>query len=439
MCDWTGNRPDRLVREPEYLDQGQEGNPMALSKSLALLVGATALALAPAIAPDLPGSVFSSGAAYAKSDNGKGGGNGNSGGGNGNAGGGNKGNSGNKGNGGNGNGNRGGQSASKGGGNFGLGIFNSGKNKGQTKSTKSANKGVNGFLNSVFGTDAKSGKRRNTTQAKSNAGSHRLPKAERVSLASVSVTPLASPAGKPKNFNAKLGRLNSLNRNYHAYMNSNSPHLAAIQEYIRSTLASEGLSEDLKLLEDTLIAARDEFSGLLADIEPHDDFSYEDLTAEDLEARLAALDALDTTEFTEAELEALDAERQALADALETDTFGTYKDAETAFNEGEESLNELAGDISDEALTEALMSMANENRVREYGDEYVDDDMLDWAKQVLGVGDYYGKIDEIREATETAEDADGLAPADTADAGGDGEDDGSEDLEDALRLTSTVN
>ena len=409
---------------------------MALSKTLTLLVGASALALAPAFTPDLPGNVFSSGAAYAKSDNGKGGGNSNSGGGNGNAGGGNKGNSGSKGNGGN--SNRGGQSASKAGGNSGFGIFNSGKGNGQTKSTKSANKGINGFLNSVFGTDTQSNKRRNTAQAKSNAGSHRLPKAERATLASVDVTPQASPLGKPKNFNAKLGRLNSLKRNYHAYMNSSSPHLAAIQDYIRDTLASENLAEDLKALDEKLIAAREEFSGLLTAIEPHDDFSYEDLTTEDLEARLAALDTIDTTDFTEAELSALDAERQALADALATETFGTYKDAETAYNEGEESLDEFAGDVSDEALTEALLSMANENRVREYGDDYVDDEMLDWAKQVLGVGDYYGKIDEIREAAEPAGDTAELEPDVAADAGDDNNN-GSEGLEDDLRLISAAN
>lgn len=52
--------------------------------------------------------------------------------------------------------------------------------------------------------------------------------------------------------------------------------------------------------------------------------------------------------------------------------------------------------ITDEALTEALLSAANPNRVAEYGPEnYVDDRTLDWAKDMLGVGDRCGKIDQV--------------------------------------------
>ena len=82
--------------------------------------------------------------------------------------------------------------------------------------------------------------------------------------------------------------------------------------------------------------------------------------------------------------------------------------------------------------------MANENRVREYGDDYVDEEMLDWAKQVLGVGDYDGKIDEIREATETPDDGtDPIDPEETA-VNDDGTD-GSDADPDELRLISTSN
>ncbi len=45
-------------------------------------------------------------------------------------------------------------------------------------------------------------------------------------------------------------------------------------------------------------------------------------------------------------------------------------------------------------LVEALMVAANDNRVAQYGDGYVDADLLDWAKQQLGVGDYEGLIDD---------------------------------------------
>ena len=47
----------------------------------------------------------------------------------------------------------------------------------------------------------------------------------------------------------------------------------------------------------------------------------------------------------------------------------------------------------DDALKQALMAAANKNRIAQYGDDYVDAAMLDWAKQKLGVGDYTGLID----------------------------------------------
>ena len=49
---------------------------------------------------------------------------------------------------------------------------------------------------------------------------------------------------------------------------------------------------------------------------------------------------------------------------------------------------------TDAMLVEALMVAANDNRVAQYGDGYVDAELLDWAKQQLGVGDYDGLIDD---------------------------------------------
>jgi hypothetical protein len=48
----------------------------------------------------------------------------------------------------------------------------------------------------------------------------------------------------------------------------------------------------------------------------------------------------------------------------------------------------------DEALKVALLDAANDNRVAEHGDDYIDQEMMDWAKDLLGVGDAFGKIDE---------------------------------------------
>jgi hypothetical protein len=39
---------------------------------------------------------------------------------------------------------------------------------------------------------------------------------------------------------------------------------------------------------------------------------------------------------------------------------------------------------SDEALTAARIVAANENRIGQYGDTYVDADMLAWARAQLG-------------------------------------------------------
>jgi hypothetical protein len=52
----------------------------------------------------------------------------------------------------------------------------------------------------------------------------------------------------------------------------------------------------------------------------------------------------------------------------------------------------------DEALRQALVDAANKNRVEQYGDDYINDDVMEWAKDVLGVGDRYGTIDQVREA-----------------------------------------
>jgi len=58
--------------------------------------------------------------------------------------------------------------------------------------------------------------------------------------------------------------------------------------------------------------------------------------------------------------------------------------------------DQVAADQSatdDDALKQALVAAANKNRIAQYGDDYVDAAMLDWAKQKLGVGDYTGLID----------------------------------------------
>ena len=64
-------------------------------------------------------------------------------------------------------------------------------------------------------------------------------------------------------------------------------------------------------------------------------------------------------------------------------------------DQAQETVEAGADAVSDEALEAALLAAANRNRVEQYGDDYIDDEILKWAKNVLGVGDAEGKIDEI--------------------------------------------
>ena len=136
-----------------------------------------------------------------------------------------------------------------------------------------------------------------------------------------------------------------------------------------------------------------------AAIEPYDDRIevYDNPTVESLTARLEFLNA------TAAPLEdaaALEAEIAALEELLDSTEADAVAKSEGAVEDAEVAAEEASLGTDDEALREALLDAANENRVAEYGDDYVDDEMMDWAKQLLGVGDAYGKIDEVRESME---------------------------------------
>jgi hypothetical protein len=150
-------------------------------------------------------------------------------------------------------------------------------------------------------------------------------KAKEKSVATRKTTPapakLAAKQEKP-GLPSKLAGLHSLNRNYHAYLNSNDPRMAALSAYVVA----------------------------------YAQFELENGT-----------------------------------DAVPTDPA-----------------------LSDDALHDALLSAANKNRVRQLGEDAVDQDVMDWAKTVLGVGPSVGKIDQVRDALaaeDTQQDADELATA----------------------------
>ena len=98
------------------------------------------------------------------------------------------------------------------------------------------------------------------------------------------------------------------------------------------------------------------------------------------------------------------AEVDALESLLDSSEAHTLTDAEVAAAAAQAEADEAALGTDDAALKAALLDAANKNRVEQYGDDYVDDEMMNWAKDVLGVGDDFGKIDEVRESMERLDD-----------------------------------
>ncbi len=202
--------------------------------------------------------------------------------------------------------------------------------------------------------------------------------------------PEPKPAIKEKNLHAKLAGLNSLNRNYHAYLNSQSPRMASIRSFVMA-------SANLDIANEALAAAQAEFDTALAEagLTPFDDpldaaGIYDDPSLTDLEDRLAELEAIDPAGLTPEEQQALQAERTTLELLLDS------KEA-NSLAEAEDTAEAAAVGTDDETLRQALIDGANQNRIAQYGEDYVNDDVMSWAKDVLGVGEDFGKIDEVRE------------------------------------------
>ncbi len=93
------------------------------------------------------------------------------------------------------------------------------------------------------------------------------------------------------------------------------------------------------------------------------------------------------------------AEVDTLDSILDSAEAAAFADAERPGGRHAAADEGLVG-TDDEALREALLDAANEDRVEQYGD----DEIMDWAKDVLGVGDDFGKIDEVRESLEASSD-----------------------------------
>jgi hypothetical protein len=96
----------------------------------------------------------------------------------------------------------------------------------------------------------------------------------------------------------------------------------------------------------------------------------------------------------------LDAEISGLESILGSSDAAALADAEAAAAEAQAAADEAAIGTDDNALKAALLDAANKNRVAQFGDDYIDDEVMNWAKDVLGVGDDFGKIDEVRQSIE---------------------------------------
>lgn len=194
------------------------------------------------------------------------------------------------------------------------------------------------------------------------------------------------------NAHAKLAGLNSLNRNINGLMNSSDPRLEGIRAFVEA-------GEDLAIAEANLAAATD---ALAAAQDLYDDyvdsfgltpyagdtsgFAYTDTSLGALQDRLDALNdivALDPTNTdAAAEAAALDLAIQTISTSSELTTLSLAQTDVDTYT-GEVAAGEAA--TSDDALTAALLVAANDNRVAEYGDDYVDAAMLTWAREQLGM------------------------------------------------------
>jgi hypothetical protein len=305
-------------------------------------VSAVAVATLPLKLESLAFGSLEPASAYAKNGNGNGGGNGKGGGGGG------KSHSGEH-----------GKSAGKGGSGGGLGLGS-------------------GRLKSIFGMEARNDGGKKSKQTKIAKAPKKSARAvELAALPDTAPTPAAKP--KEQKLNARLAGLNSLKRNYRAYLNAQSPRMASIRAFVLA-------SANLDIANEKLAAAEDAFEAVVEDanLQQFDDVPvYDNPTLDGLQARLDDLEAQNDPAL-QAEIDAL----EAVLDTAEAD----------ALADAEDKAELAAVGTDDESLRQALLDAANQNRVAQYGeDDYVNDDVMDWAKDVLGVGDDFGKIDEVRE------------------------------------------
>ncbi len=210
-----------------------------------------------------------------------------------------------------------------------------------------------------------------------------------------------------KNFHAKLAGLNSLNRNFHAYLHTQSPRFAALAAFVVTSAQYESARSRLAARNHDLTTAEARLGALVeaSGIEPYDGAVgvYNEASLADLQDRLSYLNSVAPAPDDE---DAYNAERDALTSILSSDEAADVSEAQSAVDEAEARAAASSIGTDDHALKEALSDAANRNRLAQYGDDYIDGAVMDWAKDVLGVGDSFGKIDEVRQYLDAGQDSD---------------------------------
>ena len=203
-----------------------------------------------------------------------------------------------------------------------------------------------------------------------------------------------------RNFHAQLAGLNSLKRNINGLMNSSDPRMEGIREFVEAGAALEGALADLGDAELAFKDAKADYLTLVDsfDLAPYDEdaAAYSDVSVAALQDRLSDLQALGLVEADDgyeewlAEIESLEA---AIPIIEASDELVALLETNDALKDATDAVGTAEASADDATLKEALLLAANDNRVAEYGDEYVTDEILGWAKSVLGVGDANGAID----------------------------------------------
>jgi chromosome segregation ATPase len=201
-----------------------------------------------------------------------------------------------------------------------------------------------------------------------NSGSHgksasakgQVAKAETEAVASVDDTEETASVSKEKNIHAKLGRLNSLQRNINAYMNSKSKKFAGVQAFVTQSAIAKNAQAAADAAAAAAAAAVTEANAAIAD----------------LTTKLADANAL--TPATPDEQTAKDALVKDLTDQI-TAQQKAITDAQTAAQTAQDAATAAAAAVP--SLDTALADMANKP---------VDTEVKDWANGVLA-----DKIDQM--------------------------------------------